>query len=438
MLSELIVTYLKDKATEKLLKFDKETARLRKSFSVPNELAEFEAQRNLKRFKLEESLHPVNWLTDAAKRAKQINLATHILKFTHSQIDVKGGGVYNFGYFGNHIWNNSYLSTAVLSIVITDIFGNAAALDVGKLLQIEYEGKTLIDYISCGDSSPLQSLATSENQLSEWMHGFRQVLQPKRLSSHTLAKQIYFPINDNGYHLLNPLFASSLAQIVYNHIHHSRYGELAKETRKAKRENKYSTETVTHYPNLIIQTFGGTKPQNVSQLNSARKGKVYLFSCAPPAWDSKINPPKKNFISKYYSLSVRTQIKDLRNFLLSMRYKNKNVSNREQRFDHVEELIDNLLFCAAQIKFLPSGWSKYTNLPEAQQLWLDPGRAEFDEDFKKNFQKKEWIDEIAKEFSHWLNQKLNHKHLNMGNPEYNAWRKQLLDKLVDLKEQLEV
>ena len=436
MLSELIVTYLKDKATEKLLKFDKETAKLRKSFSVSNELADFEAQRNLERFKLEENLQPVNWLTDAAKRAKQISFVTHALKFTHT--DAKGSSIYNTSYYGDHIWNNSYLSTAVLSTVQTDVVGNAAVLDVGKLLQIEHEGESLIAYILRGDTSPLQPFATSEAQLSEWMLGFLQVLRPKMLSSHTLAKQIYFPINDNEYHLLGPLFASSLAQTVYQRIHHNRYGESAKEARKAKRENKYSTDIISYYPHLVLQTFGGTKPQNVSQLNSVRGGKVYLFNCAPPIWDAKVKTPKKDFISKYYAPLVKTEIKNLKNFLLGMRHKNKNMSNREQRFDHVEELIDNLLFHAAHIQNLPSGWSKDANLPEAQQLWLDPGRAKFDEDFKKNFQKKEWIDEIAKEFAHWLNKKLQHKFLILGGPEYTTWRKQLLERLIDLKEQLEV
>ncbi len=433
---EKIVNYLSNKSAEKLLKFDKDTAKLRKSVSVPNQLFEFEAKRNLERFKLEENLQPANWLTDAAKRAKQISIATHALKFTHT--DAKGSSIYNTSYYGDHIWNNYYLSTAALSTIQTDIVGNAAALDVGKLLQIEHEGKSLIDYISSGDSSLLRHFASSETQLSEWMHGFLQVLRPKILSSHTLAKQIYFPINDHKYHLLSPIFASSLAQALYNHIYQSRYSESAKAARKSKRENKYSTDIIKSYPNLVVQTFGGTKPQNVSQLNSARGGKVYLFNCAPPIWNSNIKAPRKNFISKYFDPLVRTQIKDLKNLLLSMRYKNKNKTNRDRRFDHVEELINNLLFYAAQIQSLPPGWSADTNLPKEQQLWLDPGRAEIDEEFKKNFQKMEWMQAITNEFAHWLNQKLRHKYLNMGDPEYDAWRKQLLKSMDGLREKLEV
>lgn len=439
MLSELIAAYLKNKADEKLSKFDKETAKLRKSVSAaPDQLAELEVKRNLERFKLEENLQPTNWLTDAAKRAKQISIATHALKFTHT--DAKGSSICNMSYYGDHVWNNSYLNTATLRTIPTDIVGNAAALDVAKLLQIEHEGESLIAFISRGDSSPLRPFATSEIQLSEWMNGFLQVLQPKVLSSHTLAKQIYFPINDTEYHLLSPLFASSLAQAFFNRIHHNRYSESAKKARKAKRENKFSTEIITHYPDLMVQTFGGTKPQNVSQLNSVRGGKTYLFNCAPPTWNSNIKAPRKDFINKYFDPLVKTQIKDLKNFLLSMNYKNrnKNKANRDQRFDHVEELINSLLFYAAQIQDLPPGWSAFSTLPENQQLWLDPGRAEIDEEFKKKFKKMEWMEEITKEFARWLNQKLRHKYLNMGDPEYNSWRKQLLEKLVGLREKLGV
>ncbi len=142
-------------------------------------------------------------------------MVTHALKFIHT--DAKGSSIYAAAMVNSSDEENShYVSTASIpSSIKIDVVGNAAALDVASLLQLEQNGESLIAVIARGDSSALQPFAESENQLSEWMNGFQQVLIPKELSSHTLAKQLYFPVGDNEYHLLSPLFASSLVQELY-------------------------------------------------------------------------------------------------------------------------------------------------------------------------------------------------------------------------------
>ncbi len=108
--------------------------------------------------------------------------------------------------------------------------------------------KSLVDCIARDDSSALQPFAHSDAQL-KWMQGFKWVFIPKELSSHALAKQIFFPVNDNEYHLLSPLYPSSLMQVLYQRVGSSRYGESAKETRKAKKDKKYSSNITVDYPN---------------------------------------------------------------------------------------------------------------------------------------------------------------------------------------------
>ncbi|VFS89954.1 CRISPR type I-F/YPEST-associated protein Csy1 [Raoultella planticola] len=46
-------------------------------------------------------------------------------------------------------------------------------------------------------------------QLDEWISGFSSALNTGEPTSHKLAKQSYFPVKE-GYHLLSPLFATSL------------------------------------------------------------------------------------------------------------------------------------------------------------------------------------------------------------------------------------
>ena len=44
------------------------------------------------------------------------------------------------------------------------------------------------------------------------------------------------------------------------------------------------TDHVEAYASLAVQELGGTKPQNISQLNSERRGDNYLLASLPPVW----------------------------------------------------------------------------------------------------------------------------------------------------------
>lgn len=101
---------------------------------------------------------PKNWMTDAAHRASQTTIATHALKFTPPS--AKGSNVLAFSS-GN---KSCYLSTDALVECCSDAVGNAATLDVAKLLQLEVEGKTLTSSLASGEYSILDPLADKEKQ----------------------------------------------------------------------------------------------------------------------------------------------------------------------------------------------------------------------------------------------------------------------------------
>ncbi len=437
-LSDQIARYIQERASEKLQKFDKEIEKNRKAILDELQLAEFDAKNRSKREELEISFQPSEWLTNAAKRAKQISIVTHALKFTHT--DAKGSSIYVSSVDTKDTLNSLYLSTASLQSIQTDVVGNAAALDVAALLQLESEaGESLISLIARNDASSLQPFACTQIQLLEWMDGFQQALTTKTLSSHTFAKQIFFPISNGEYHLLCPLFSSSLAQVLYQRIHDSRYSEKAKERRKARKNREFSADRVIDYPNLVIQNFGGTKPQNVSQLNSSRRGKSYLLSCAPPKWDTKYFAPPiitTCVINKEYNWLARYQVKDLEKYLMSIHDKPSNREHRLIREEHLDELTATLLSYAARVRNLPSGWSALSKLPRAQQLWLDPQRE--DPDFQEERKKNEWRKEICDQFAYWLYQKLKSKKLFMADAEYKHFYDLLREKLKELEEELEI
>ncbi|RLM16765.1 type I-F CRISPR-associated protein Csy1 [Gibbsiella quercinecans] len=245
------------------------------------------------------------WLTDAASRAEQISLVTHALKFTHS--DAKGSSVFSAAPVEE---SPEYLSTASLRQPAVDAVGNAAALDVAKLLQTEYGGDSLAAALQREDHAALAVLTDDPQQLTQWITGFKRALTDKQLSSHKLAKQIYFPLSDTAagsqYHLLSPLYSSSLAQALHQRITVARFSDEAKAIRQARKEQRWHDAIDVSYPNLAVQNMGGTKPQNISFLNSGRRGKSYLLPCAAPVWQSIAKPPlqHKSIFAPAVSLNI--------------------------------------------------------------------------------------------------------------------------------------
>lgn len=418
-LSSFIVQFINTRLQNKLEVFDK-TAEKRCA-KLSGYLWEEASQKLASERREIEQQHDVKtWLTDAASRAGQISLVTHALKFTHS--DAKGSSL--FSRVEPPL--TARLSTAALTQPAIDAVGNAAALDVAKLLQTEYHGDSLVAALQRNDHSALEALAESPEQLTQWLSGFQQVFSDKQLSSHKLAKQIYFPIGNGEYHLLSPLYSSSLAHALYERINAVRYGDEVKAIYQAKKEKQWHDKLSVSFPKLAVQNMGGTKPQNISALNSTRRGRSYLLSCAPPQWQVVNQPPlhhKSIFRERgdvdYHTYSTRNRMQE---FLLSVRDVQNNRDIRVQRLRYLDQLIDQLFFYVAGVQNLkPEGWSAASQLKRSQQLWLDPLRSHSDIPFRREREAGEWQQEVANEFGRWLNLRLQHEKLIFGEAERREW-----------------
>jgi CRISPR-associated protein Csy1 len=418
-LTEKIENYIQTRGKNKLEVFDKKALQERGRFSENSaELEKLEAELLIERAGIVAKFQPNAWLNSAAKRAKQINLVTHALKFIHTE--AKGSSIYCVQALDETALEACYLSTANLKQPEIDVVGNAAALDVASLLQLQSNGVSLISLLAKGEASSLRPFAEDDEQLEQWLTGFKKVLQSDVCSSHTLAKQLYFPVPTDGYHLLAPLYASSFLQALNNRITDSRFSEEAKEARKAKREERYTDVLVTNYPNVAVQTFGGTKPQNVSQLNSKRGGKAFLLSCQPPIWRRQQRPPK-NFWYEYDRRAWRCA-NSLASFLGKVKDKT-NMAIRYKRAELVDRLIHLLLDYAAEIQSLDAhvGWSADSSLSQKEKLWLDPYRNDLA--FQVERKETDWQEDIAEKFAAWLNHKLAKQKLSVGDSEYKEWVK---------------
>ncbi|MBL8453130.1 MAG: type I-F CRISPR-associated protein Csy1, partial [Zoogloea sp.] len=293
---------------------------------------------------------PAVWIADAVRRVGQIQQVTHAVKFTHPSADGSSLSSPGNPAAGPLTVGSHCLGAETLS----DVVGNAAALDVYKFLRITVDGRTLLERAISSDPAFAEALSENVAKAAEWMEAFAGLPAPKgRPASHKLAKQIYWPVGEGAYHLLGPLLSSSLAHVVHKRIGDDRFSDEAKAARDARRAGKAHPHGYRDYPNLVIQSFGGSKPQNISQLNSERRGENYLLASLPPVWKSPaVRPPLKveTVFARYFERrkEVRRLTDVLRDFLRRVADAGTNIRIRETRADLVAELCSEVLHMGAE------------------------------------------------------------------------------------------
>jgi CRISPR-associated protein Csy1 len=390
-----------------------------------------------KRQKLIEDFKLENWIPDAARRVGQIQQITHALKYIHP--DAKGT---NLNSPGNVDAGELAIGTHTLAGEIAqDVVGNAAALDVYKFLRLEVQEKSLLARAIEADSALRQVLPSDDEQKQTWMEAFAGLVESKgEPASHKLAKQLYWPIGEDEFHLLAPMFPTSLVHHVWQTVRDDRFSEEAKAARDARREGKAHPHGYHEYPRIVIQQFGGTKPQNISQLNSERYGENYLLRSCPPDWVSEpVKPPLRveSVFDGWFGRrpEVKAAVRELRNFLYSLREDQNNFEIRNKRIELVNRIIEELLQFAAQLREIDSHWTALDecHLNMDEQCWFNPVRAESDEAFAKTYTWGDWKEAVCKRFANWLNGQLIKKKnsLPLSRDEAAKWERDL-DKVLSM------
>lgn len=376
-----------------------------------------------KRTELQAQFIPSTWLDDAARRVVQIQAVTHSLKPIHP--DAKGSSLYRepatlrpSAAVGTHSLGKAFAA---------DVVGNAAALDVYKFLKLSHDGHSLLELAVQGDADLAAALTDNTVLAQQWMAAFASLAEARgTASSHTNAKQLYWLVgndahDDGAFHLLAPLYPTSLVHRVYQQIQDDRFSEDVKAARAARKAGNYHSRPVREYPQLAIQKLGGTKPQNISQLNSERRGDNCLLASIPPIWKSEDVRPllRVSSLFKVYGRrrAVAQQARALRLFLQGDPPRNKPTQLQVQEW--VQSLIDALVLFQAELFTLAPGWSQADEcqLSAGQRAWLDPqGQAlgAMDQD--------DAADRVAADFALWVNAQLRDP-LPVGDPEFLYWRK---------------
>ena len=428
-LTQAIADYIDQRKQTKLEPLQKALNKVLEKTEDAELIAKAKSEYREKAEPIEAQFEPEAWLTDAANLAKQIGLieATHVSKYSHG--DSKASSLMDASETGN---DQSYLATASLKDKTLDTVANAAALGVAKLLKLTVNGENLVSQLRAGHVEALQSFTENHKLRVEWQEGFQQALGGVSLAAHTLSKQIYFPVDDS-YHLLCPLFSSSLAHKLYQSVDETKFGD-SKNIRDARKSGSYSENQDQTYPRIATQNFGGSNKQNISQLNSERHGQAYLLNSSPPVYSYKVKPPKdiKRVFNRQLSYQLRYPLREFKTFLEGLEDADKNFKTRYKRdYQFLQPVIDNVFDAVVRIQTEVDcpGWStdKDVSLNPEYCYWLDIDNP--DERFQQARSAGVWMDKIASDFSLWLSKQLKSDKYLLSDTEQNYFKKVFLNQL---------
>lgn len=432
-LKDLMETFLQERLNKKLDELQKEENKKSATIFPDDELEKLKDEYEGKKQSLIDSYQLEVWLDDAAKRVQKISEVTHAIKYQNPY--ATGSCIYsvptkkqNYGF--------KWVTTESINHPITDaVCDTAADWPVYMFLQksLSDDNETLLSRMLRNDEALRTALPSSKEKKDGWFQSFCGLKELKgRPSTSSLAKQLYFPVGENQYHLLAPLFPTSLVHKVYLQVQ-TRFDDATKDARNAKKEGRFHLHGYREYPNLAVQKFGGANKQNISQLNMLRNGKAFLLPSLPPSWNSvAIRAPfgVESVFPIIFAGKVKRLTHELKTFLVKVKDRGSNAGMRQTRAELVGKIIDELLQYSSEVQGLSPGWSAKPEclLNQAQLFWLDPERA--DDKWQHQRDATDWERQISHEFANWLNATLQTDHLRFGDDERLEWKKLLQKELV--------
>lgn len=378
-------------------------------------------------------------LDEGMKYLGQVQLATHLVKAVHPDPPVRSATnllvrpqeMPALQEVGSHVLGEDFDLDATGNGAVNKKVADLAAV----LMETRFEGRSLLARLQANDADVVTALGMEAEQAAL----LADIDGPRcpTPASHRKLKQLYWltgtdPLDDGQYHLLAPLYATSLAHRVFKRFRAERFGDAARQAQEARKARQFHDRPIRSWPGMAEQKLGGTKPQNISQLNSERRGSNLLLASLPPQWRSRDVVPLLQTETLFHRFGwrpeVRRGVRELRRFLATQPPQIKDT--RDTRDDLAEALTDQFLLFAAEMRELPPGWSDVPEcrLPDCERAFLDrrPTRIPGD-----------WPRELAGRYANWLNAQLGSTDaLKMGDAEHAHWRRDLLEALADHKEEL--
>ncbi|WP_196590019.1 type I-F CRISPR-associated protein Csy1 [Pectinatus frisingensis] len=365
------------------------------------------------------------WLLDTAENAPKCTLATHVGKFTHPDAKI--------AYFNNVKVSNyyGYVCTDNVDCKV-DIVCPAQYIATANFLLLKLEDdNTVIDHLNKNSEKIQQELSALTVNYDEIRHKFLQIDKNEQYNfSDERVKQVYFPV-ENTYHLLSVLTSSGmLDKLKERIIKMKNYERLAKDkTSKEYKEDYSSVYDITEIG------FGGTKPQNISSLNSqSMHGSAYFLSSMPPTLAvNNIRKPKTDFFRNCLNIKSFLPLFYALDKIFKTDKNNINMRNRRKEIYH--SIVDMIMNYVYVIRTIEPGWSdNVESLPIVQKIWLDNKYEELRQIDNK------WVDEMSLMITRWIiftyEKILKDKKIVLGDGEFISFKYETSEILVEDKEVL--
>ncbi len=334
------------------------------------------------------------WLPNAAKRAGQLSLVSHPAKFSNPSAKTTAL-IANACHEADGLLRTGNVEADL------DVVGNAAALDVHKFLSLKMEnGASVLDCLENDSAAIKEQFATCPIPFEDVCQELLAIKQNKgdEMKTSGLVKQVYFPVQDREYHLLSVMTPSNLMFKMKERIRAMHFSEETKEARDAKKTEKHHENGFAEIFGLSVIGYGGTKPQNISVLNSQNGGAAYLLPSAPPQLaDRKVQPPRNDFFRN--SLWLNNFKDDFQKFHALLEQDRNNIHIRQERDWLIRSIIYQVADRMWTVRSLEPGWSgsdNYQQLPGHQKIWLDPIHKEQRDDVSN------WFAAVQKELALWF------------------------------------
>ncbi|AFG36510.1 type I-F CRISPR-associated protein Csy1 [Spirochaeta africana] len=369
----------------------------------------------------DEKFHPAEWCAENARRAKSLSLVTHNPKFSHPDIKIKDVNVIQVTAQQK---DDGYLRTGNCEYK-SDAYGDAASLAVLKFLQLEMtDGRTVLEHFERSSEELRKEIGVSAGQFAEMREQFLNITMPKsKDTTSDLLKQVYFPVGDD-YHLLSLITPGGLISVLKQRIDDVRFGNGVNEARDQKRNGKFSECGYADIPNLAVIGYGGTKAQNIGQLNLGNGGKATMLMTLPPALqDRKVYPPRTNFFRNCLRVNTVEEFFDSLDHLRAIDYNNASIRSAIEHW--YKKIIDQIVAQAWAIRRECTGWSydeRYSAVPLYQKLWLDEARQS-ERDLSED-----WQQSVIENMVQWIRMTYE-KRKNMKGPKFDSTEIQFMTRL---------
>lgn len=324
---------------------------------------------------------------------KYVVFTSHCYKYTNPKIKTK-----------INIWNkyeqrpDGYIRSGNYGEVKEDAVINATFLPCIVFLNLKLDdGKTVLQHLKENTKEArdnFSNLDVSYDYIRNVILNIKYGEKPT--TTHNNLRQVYFPVENDQYHILSILYPATGVFYLKNKYREFYFSDNAKEVKELRKKGLYTDQKIHELFDLVEIKYGGSKPQNISYLNNVESGTSYLFSSIPPTLQrNKITLPKRNFFfeclrkNKFYNEFSRL------NFIF--KDKRNNIEIRNERDDAILNIFDKIIENINIIRLSERNWSnddKYNSLPEYQKIILD---SQFEE-----FREVEILDQFILEISRWI------------------------------------